>query len=147
MHFLKTSNIIRHFVLSLLFAMIVLSLSWTMFKLFPSLGYGILLIVYIMIIGAQIYFYNLMTYFSFSKSLLHFILNFILWCVEQVLVSTNFEKSFLYQDENYKFLIIILGAILWATNKLLLDILFRMVKLKATELNKLDLWLANKLSS
>ena len=146
MYFLRTSNIIRHFILALLLAMIVLSLSWTTFKILPSLGYGILLIVYIMIIGALVYFYNLMTYFSFSKSLLHFILNFILWCAEQVLLSTNFEKSFLYQDENYKILIIILGAILWTTNKLLLDILFRMVKLKVAEMNKLDLWLANKLS-
>lgn len=141
------SNIIRHLGLSLLLATIVLSLSWFTVEMFPSLGYNIFFLVYIMIIGALIYYYNLMTYFGFRKSLLHFILNFVLWGLEQVLISTNFEKTFLYQDENYKALIVVIGGILWTANKLLLDTIFKTFNSRAAEMNKFDVWWSNRKSS
>ena len=138
---MKFFSFIRHFGLALLFAIIVFFSSWLSFEIFPSLGYGILWVIYALIIASLIYYYNLTSYYGFSKSLLHFVFNFVFWCIEQIIISTNFEKTFLYQNENYKILIVILGATLWATNKLLLDSIFRIWKSADLKKNKIELWL------
>lgn len=50
---------------------------------------------------------------------MNFVLNFILWILEQVGSEMIFRNTWFYQEPGLQ--VIFLGAILWATNKLVLD--------------------------
>jgi len=96
--------------------------------LLPDIGWHFLTVTYITILVFQIIFYYLTTNYKFGWTVLTFILNFILWTFEQVTIEKNFHDSFIYKGDNYKIGVLILGGLLWVTNKILIDKLFDLSK-------------------
>lgn len=70
--------------------------------------------------------------------LLNFISNFALWTFEQVQIEMNFRNSFIYQEENYKIGVFILGGLLWVTNKIIIDKLLAINKSVTSKTSKID---------
>lgn len=95
---------------------------------FPDIGWHFLTVIYITIFIFQITFYYLTTNYKFGWTSLSFIVNFILWTFEQVVIEKNFHDSFIYKGDNFKIGALILGGLLWVTNKILIDKLFDLNK-------------------
>ncbi|MBK6776127.1 MAG: hypothetical protein IPG74_09900 [Flavobacteriales bacterium] len=93
--------------------------------LIPSIGYGILTVLYVLIIFAQGAFYGLTAVHGRLWSTISFVVNFILWVTELVQLEHLLEGSSthrpLYYNDSYYWLRFVLGGLLWATNKLVLD--------------------------
>lgn len=89
-----------------------------------DIGWHFLTVIYLTIFILQITFYYLTTNFKFGLTVLSFVLNFILWTIEQVVIEKNFHDSFIYQSENWKIATYVLSGFLWVTNKILIDQLF-----------------------
>jgi hypothetical protein len=94
----------------------------------PDIGWHFLTVFYITIFIFQITFYYLTTNYKFDWTALSFIMNFILWTFEQVVIEKNFYDSFIYKGDNFKIGVLILGGLLWVTNKILIDKLFDLNK-------------------
>jgi hypothetical protein len=118
------NKIISHFGLAILIAISTSILTLLIIKLFPEIGWHFLTVAYINILLGQIIYYYSTTYTTFPLTVLSFVLNFILWVIEQVFIEQTFHDSFVYQDERFRVIVVILGAFLWATNKLILDKVF-----------------------
>lgn len=139
-------KLIIHFVLSIIFAFSTLIFTDFSILVFPGIGWGFLTIFYILIILTQILFYILTSYTKTWITLLSFILNFVLWVFEQVNLERYFQDSFFYQDNNFRYGVIVLGGLLWAINKLILDRIFIIFKVHASISNRID-WILNYKSS
>lgn len=134
-------NILLHFGLSILLVILILSFTYLTEKIFTNIGYGLLTVLYILILIAQILYYFLTSYTKWGLTILSFVLNFIIWVAEQVNLERTFEYSAFYQDDDFGIKVTLLGGLLWATNKLLLDKLFEKFNLKMVTSNRLDnLW-------
>jgi hypothetical protein len=94
----------------------------------PDIGWHFLTVTYITIFVFQIIFYYLTTNYKFGWTVLSFTVNFILWTFEQVVIEKNFHDSFIYNGDNYKMGALILGGLLWVTNKILIDQLLALNK-------------------
>ena len=93
--------------------------------LIPGIGYGILTVLYVLILFAQGAFYGLTTGHGRLWSTISFVVNFILWVTELVQLEHLLEGSsthrLLYNNDSYYWLKFVLGGLFWATNKLILD--------------------------
>jgi predicted neutral ceramidase superfamily lipid hydrolase len=134
------NKITLHYLLSLVLVVLVF-ISCFLLEMIPSVGYEILTYIYISILLGLFYYYFLTTYLKVGLTILSFTLNFILWVAEQVSLSSQFHDTFLYQNDNFRVTVVILGGLLWATNKLLLDKLFIKLKADASSSNRLDILL------
>jgi hypothetical protein len=131
------NKIIVHYLFSLVLAALVF-ISFFLIEMIPSPGYQFLTYMYISILLGLVLYYFLMTYFKIRLTILSFILNFVLWVAEQVNISSEFQDTFLYHNDNFRIAIVILGGFLWTTNKILLDWLFIKMKANANSSNHLD---------
>jgi hypothetical protein len=130
-------KIFYHFGLSILLATLIWTLTIIFGKVFPDIGYGILTALYLFILIGQIYYYVLTTYYSIWLSFLSFVLNFILWVAEQVNFEKTFHDSFIYQTKDTGFMVLVLGGLFWTINKIFLDRVIRLFKVKAKSSNRL----------
>ena len=105
---------------------------------FPDIGWHFLTVIYITIFIFQISFYYLTTNYKFGWTALSFIVNFILWTFEQVVIEKTFHDSFIYKGDNFKIGALILGGLFWVTNKILIDKLFDLNKSINKQTNKLN---------
>lgn len=121
-------NIAIQFLLGLGLALITVSIVEISLTMLNDIGWHFLTVIYITILFLQIIFYYLATNFNIGWTVLSFILNFILWTFEQVIIEKSFHDSFIYQSENWKIGAYILGALLWVINKILIDELFKFNK-------------------
>ena len=103
-----------------------------------DIGWHFLTVIYITIFIFQITFYYLTTNYKFGWTVLSFIVNFILWTFEQVVIEKNFHDSFIYRGDNFKAGALILGGLLWVTNKILIDKLFDLNKSIHKQTNKIN---------
>lgn len=94
----------------------------------PDIGWHFITVIYVTIFVMQITFYYLATNYKFGWTALSFIVNFILWTLEQVIIEKNFHDSIIYKGENWKIGAIVLGGLLWVTNKILIDQLLNLNK-------------------
>lgn len=85
--------------------------------------------------GGLLAHYYLTNVFRFTLTILSFFLNFILWTAEQVNIESAFHYTPLYQSEDYKYLVVLLGAFLWVTNKIIIDFIFIQFKVQIKEMN------------
>ena len=92
--------------------------------LLSDIGWHALTIIYATIFVMQITFYYLTTNFKFGWTALSYILNFILWIIEQVIIEKTFHDSIIYNSEKWKVGAYILGGLLWVTNKIIIDKFF-----------------------
>jgi hypothetical protein len=94
----------------------------------PDIGWHFMTVIYVTIFVLQITFYYLTTNYKFGWTALSFIVNFILWTLEQVVIEKTFHNTFIYQGESWKIGAYILGGLLWVTNKILIDQLLNLNK-------------------
>ncbi len=95
--------------------------------LLPDVGWHFLSVMYITIFALQVTFYYFTTKHNFRWTVLSFILNFVFWIFEQVIIENNFHNSFIYLGENIRIGVLILGGLLWVTNKILIDKIFKIL--------------------
>ncbi|MDQ0475595.1 hypothetical protein [Chryseobacterium sp. MDT2-18] len=94
----------------------------------PDIGWHFITVIYVTIFVLQITFYYLTTNYKFGWTALSFIVNFILWTFEQVVIEKTFYDSIIYPGENWKIGAYVLGGLLWVTNKILIDQLLNLNK-------------------
>ena len=110
---------------------IVLTIALIIFSLIPFVGYFYMFCI----IGALLYSYHLTNLFKYSLTILSFFLNFIAWTAEQVTIESNYHHTQFYQSQNYNYLVVLLGTLLWVTNKIVIDFVF--ILFKATPKDKM----------
>lgn len=114
-----------HYLLAIALGLLVFGLSY-LAMLIPMRGYGALWFMYAFILFAQGVFYGLTAVHGRMWSIVGFILNFVLWTTELVqlehLLDGSATHRFLYHNDDYYALRFILGGVLWATNKLIIDV-------------------------
>ncbi|WP_075344709.1 hypothetical protein [Tenacibaculum agarivorans] len=98
-------------------------LNYALLWIFAFLGYAAFIFSYLLIIGGLILFYKLTSILKEKGWIfLSFGLNFIFWVTEQALIESEFSKTIFYQDEKVSMIfVLILGALLFALNKSILD--------------------------
>ena len=104
----------------------------------PNIGWHFFTVIYLTIFILQITFYYLTTHFKFGWTVLSFVVNLIFWTFEQVILEKNFHDSFIYKGDNYKIGALILGGLLWVTNKILIDQLFNLNKSISRQTSKIN---------
>ena len=113
-----------HYALGIALGLFVCLVSYLL-MLIPSIGYGAFAIVFALFFFAQGTFYGLTTVHGRIWSTVGFVLNFILWTTELVQLEHLLDGSsihdLLYRDDSYYWLRFVLGGMLWATNKVILD--------------------------
>ena len=112
-------RIVSHYVLAFILSLALPATIWLEEQVSLDIGWHFMIVIYILILLLQIAFYILTTNFQFGRTTLSFLLNFILWTLEQVGSEMIFHNTWLYQEPGLQ--VIFLGSTLWATNKLLLD--------------------------
>lgn len=133
---------LSHIGIAVIFAILTAVLTDASILIFPNIGWHFLTVYFSLIGVAQITFYYLTTYTNIWFTVLSFILNFILWVAEQVNLESFFHDTFFYQDKNFRYAVIILGGLLWAGNKLIIDRLFVIFKVSLSLTNKADkIWM------
>lgn len=123
---LKKTNI--QYLIGVGLALLTIPIVEGTLSVLPDIGWHFLTVIYVTIFVLQIVFYYLTTNFKFGWSILSFILNFILWIFEQVIIEKTFHDSIIYKGENWNVGVYILGGLLWVTNKILIDKLFDLNK-------------------
>ena len=104
----------------------------------PDIGWHFMTVIYVTIFVLQITFYYLTTNYKFGWTALSFIVNFILWTLEQVVIEKTFQDSFIYQGENWKIGAYVLVGLLWVTNKILIDQVLNLNKSINRQTSKLN---------
>jgi len=131
-------SVLLHFGIAIVFAVATAALTDLTTFLPIDIGWHFLTVQYILIVLGQIAFYFLTTYTNIWLTILSFILNFILWVAEQVNIESYFHDTFFYQDDNLRYAVIVLGGLLWATNKLIIDKLFSVLKANLSLINRIE---------
>jgi hypothetical protein len=93
------------------------------------------------ILAGLLFYYDLMNFHKFILTVVGFFLNFIIWTAEQVNLESYFHNTVLYQTKDYYFLVIFLGAFLWASNKLIIDFIFSFFKAARKDKSKFENYL------
>ncbi|MBP7810590.1 MAG: hypothetical protein KA163_14955 [Bacteroidia bacterium] len=93
------------------------------------------------ILGGLLAHYHLTNLFKFSLTILSFFLNFILWTAEQVNLESTYHDTPFYQSDDYRLLVVLLGTLLWATNKIIIDWTFVLFKAKPKDKMRIELLL------
>ncbi len=135
---------IIHFGIAIAFAVLTGALTDLTTFLPIDIGWHFLTVFYVLIMLGLIAFYYLTTYTYIWLTILSFILNFILWVAEQVNLEKFFHDTIFYQDNNFRYGVIILGGLLWAINKIFIDRLFILLKVNLSSTNRAEkLWTRN----
>ncbi len=115
-----------HYALGIALGLLVFLISYLL-MLIPGIGYGILTVLYVLIVFAQGAFYGFTSVHGRSWSTISFVVNFILWVTELVQLEHLLEGSsahrLIYHNDSFYWLRFVLGGVLWATNKLVLDLI------------------------
>lgn len=130
-----------HFGIAIIFAISTAALTDLTTLLPIDIGWHFLTVLYVLIVLGQIAFYYLTTYANVWLTILSFILNFILWVAEQVNLERLFHDTFFYQENDFRYGVIVLGGLLWAINKLAIDRLYILLKVNLSLTNRAErLW-------
>ena len=123
-----------HFALGIGLGLLVFMASFLL-MLIPGMGYGILTVLYALIIFAQGAFYVITAVHGRTWSTISFVVNFIVWVTELVqlehLLEGTSTHQLLYHNDSYYWLRFVLGGVLWAANKLLLDAIIDAMNFKS----------------
>ena len=126
------------YLLGLALALLTILIVEGILAFLPDIGWHFLTVIYVTIFMLQITFYYLTTNFKFGWTVLSFVLNFIFLIFELVVIEKNFHDSFIYQGNNWKIGVYIIGGLLWVTNKILIDQIFdlnKSIKRKTSKIN------------
>ena len=132
------------FILTVLFGLLILIFT----SIFSFLGYGVFLFVYFFLGLCLFYFFRLTTeYKNKFLTTLSFLLNFILWTVEQVMFEQRFHYTSLYQDEYIMpFFVLAFGAFLLAINNVIIGLLINLFKPELKEKTRIE-YILDRLNS
>lgn len=112
------------YLLGLVLGLVFFPLTLGLLAILPEMGWHFLTLMYILILVFQVTYYYMTAAQRLLWSTANFILNFILWSVELIGLEKQFGESELFDEENRIF-VAALAALLWTTNKLLIDFIFR----------------------
>ncbi|MCB9182339.1 MAG: hypothetical protein H6591_00355 [Flavobacteriales bacterium] len=119
-------RIANHYTLGIGLGLLVFVLSFLLMRI-PGIGYGVFAVVYALIFFAQGTFYGLTATHGRLWSTISFVVNFILWVTELVRLEHLLEGSsahtLLYHNDSSYLIRFALGGALWASNKLVLDLI------------------------
>ena len=96
-------------------------------------------IFYVSIAITMLYFYYITTVFGVWLTALNFIINFIAWGIELVLITEQSKGNFLFSEDLQIFTLMLIGAILWAINKTILDIVFDLMGAGGRTISKAEI--------
>ena len=116
----RLKAVFAQYLLGLGFALLIVPIENVCVAVLPNIGWHFLTIVYVTIIVFQILFYHLTTCYNPRWTTFTFLANFVLWVFEQVQIEKKFHDSFIYQRDD-KIYVLVLGALLWVTNKVVID--------------------------
>lgn len=133
---LKKTSI--QYLLGLGLALLIIPIVEGILSAIPDIGWHFMTVVYVTIFISQITFYFLTTNYKFGWTALSFIINFILWTFELVVIEKTFHDSFIYHVQNWKISSYILGGLLWVTNKILIDQVLKLNKSIKIQTNKVN---------
>jgi hypothetical protein len=115
---------LKQYLLGIGLALLTIPIIAVTALVFPDIGWNLLYVVYIAIFIFQMVFYYLTTNFKLAWTVLSFILNFVFWTFEQVILEKNFHESFIYSGDHSQLGVFTLGGFLWVTNKIVIDKVF-----------------------
>jgi hypothetical protein len=131
---MKIKSILLQLLLALIFAVIFRFIYFFVFDVFSFLGWGVMTIIFSLTLLALILFHWITNIFSPALSVISFVINFLIWVAEQVCFEKYFNQTFLYRDEETKFIFVFLFAsFLFSLNKILIDFIFIKLGLKPTK--------------
>ena len=126
-------NFLCSFLLVVIIGVVVFT-SDLLTSLSSSFAGALLLLIYLLTIAGLICFYILTTQYKAWLTILNFLLNFVLWITEQIMLEGRFYNSYFYQDENAAAIfVLIFGAFLWTLNKIAFDNIFKLFTPKLQE--------------
>jgi hypothetical protein len=131
-------RIFAHIIVATMFAIVTIGITDLCIRIYPDIGWYVLTVSYVSILILQTLYYILFSYTNIWFSALGFTANFILWVAEQVNIEKIFHDSFFYQNDNWRYGVVILGGLLWSVNKLIVDRIYELLKVKMQSLNRLD---------
>lgn len=111
---------------------------FVLFFLLPVLGYAVIVVYILFIILAQVYFYYLSTYTGIWLTILSFALNLVLMLIELDYLEDLFYYLQFNRHISFDSIIILVGGLLWAINKLILDGIFTALKANMSPVNRID---------
>lgn len=130
-----------HFGIAIAIAVSIVALADVTTLLPIDIGWHLLTFLYVLTTIGQVSFYYLTTYTNVGLTILSFILNYIIWVVQQVNLERTFHGSIFYKDNDFGYGVIVLSGLLWAINKLIIDRMFISVKVNLSSTNRLErLW-------
>jgi hypothetical protein len=131
-------SVIIHFGIAIAFAIMIAGITDFTTVLPIDIGWHFLTVFYILILIGLISFYWLTSYTNIWLTILSFILNFIIWVTEQVNFEKLFHDTFFYEENKFRYGVIVLGGILWTFNKLIIDRIFVLCKLDLSLKNRIE---------
>lgn len=135
----RIRSILIHYMFGIGLALLITPIVEGFLWILPDIGWHFLTVLYSVILLLQVVFYYLASYHSLRWTVLNFVVNYVLWVFEQVQIEQSFGDSFIYQGEKNGVYVLVLGAILWVTNKLLFDAFLFRNKLIVRRPNRLDI--------
>lgn len=136
---LTYKNTLGQYILAIGLALLTLPLGYFFVLLKNNLGWNFQTIAFIALFFLQAFYYYITTNLNVGFSILSFIFNFILWVPEQVLIGHALDHIFIYQGHLVGGAVI--GGLLWASNKIFIDLLFSMNKKIMLRKSRIDLLL------
>ena len=111
-------NIAIQYLICLGLALLLIPVIDGILFILSDIGWHFLTVIYITIFIFQLVFYYLTTNYTIGWTILSFIVNFIFWTFEQVAIEKTFHDSFIYKGKVGP---VVIGGLLWVTNKILID--------------------------
>ena len=131
-------SILLHFGIAMAGSVGILGFIYLISLVQIDLGWHFLTAFYLLILSGLIVFYIMTTYTNLWLTILSFIFNLLLWVAEQVHLERLFGETFFYKESQWEFAVIVLGGILWASNKLIIDRFFMLLKFNLSPFNRSD---------
>jgi len=114
-------NILLHLRLSIIFSILVIFVMKIVLIMYPTIGYGMLLVSPPLIIAFQILYYYL-TSSNFLLSFINFSLNYLLWIQQISIITGIFKKAIHSALGQYDYIcFFLLYGLIFALNKILIE--------------------------
>jgi hypothetical protein len=135
----KMKTISAQYILGLTLGLLLMPITVGLLKILPDIGWHFLTLAYIIILLFQQIFYYLTTEQRLRWTIVNYIINFVIWTAELVTLEKIFGETGLYNAELSSYYLPVMGGLLWTTNKLIIDRLFRLTNKIELVKSRIDL--------
>ena len=117
-------TISTQYIIGLTLGILLMPISYGLLVILPDIGWQFLTLIYILTLLFQVLFYYLTASQRLEWTIVNFVLNFILWTAELLILEQNFGETDFYNSELSSYYLPVMGGLLWTTNKVILDTIF-----------------------